>query len=396
MFILKLVKVCSSISVEDTPSKSAKLPYKGLDRTSDQTMEKYDHFAHVRSKRKQKFMEMESSFFDQNPDLLELVHKIDYVDGQSNIVKHYLYKDPDLAEIQSQVKEESHDSYYEEIEIINEYSITSHCENFLEDSGRHFAVSDRKRSFENRYSEASTFSEYSEQDSAYSSSCYPNNQYQDFEPFNTVGYKETKSGSAVSGWFSAAMDAIEQRNLEDDSSYSTYLGVVSSDSEHISTNNPTALQTLNETCQKTPLEGSYTSQGSMAVLRSNLLSQYPLGSQSRFLNEQELPHFNPDRDSPVIPHSIAAEANQASTYNTDMSSYSDGHDFMQYPTVKTTDEKKNVLLDVAKSLILLSNPEPSPNVDYVSTNSTFVKPEDDVQREWESICSEIEKDVQDY
>lgn len=67
-------------------------------------------------------MEMESSFFDQNPDLLELVHKIDYVDGQSNIVKHYLYKDPDLAEIQSQVKEESHDSFYEEIEIINEYS----------------------------------------------------------------------------------------------------------------------------------------------------------------------------------------------------------------------------------------------------------------------------------
>lgn len=147
-------------------------------------------------------MEMESSFFDQNPDLLELVHKIDYVDGQSNIVKHYLYKDPDLAEIQSQVKEKSHDGFYEEIEIINEYSITSHCENFLEDTGRHFAISDRKRAFENRYSEASTFSEYSEQDSAYSSSCYPNNQYQDFdrsENFLSASYpKEWKLSSGVS------------------------------------------------------------------------------------------------------------------------------------------------------------------------------------------------------
>lgn len=396
MYILKLIKFCSPISVEDTPSKSATLPYKGLDHTADQTMEKYDHFAQVRSKRKQKFMEMESSFFDQNPDLLELVHKIDYMDGQSNIVKHYLYKDPDLAEIQSRVKEESHGSYYEEIEIINEYSITSHCENFLKDSGRHFAISDRKRSFENGYSEVSTLSEYSEQDSAYSSSCYPNDHYQDFEPFNTIGYKETKSGSGVSGWFSAAMDAIEQRNLEDDSSYSTYLGVVSSDSEHIPPNNPTTLQTFNETYQKTPSKGSYTSQGSIAVSRSNLLNQYPLDSQSTFLNEQEFPHFNPDMNAPVIPLSIAAKADQASAYSTDVSSYSAGCDFMQNPTVNTTDEKKNVLLDVAKSLILLSNPEPSPNVDYISTNSTFVKPEDDVQREWESICSEIEKDVCDY
>lgn len=107
-------------------------------------------------------MEMESSFFDQNLDFFEFVYKIDYVDGQSNIVKYYFYKDLDFVEIQFQVKEEFYDGFYEEIEIINEYSIISYCENFFEDIGRYFVISDRKRVFENRYSEVSIFSEYLE------------------------------------------------------------------------------------------------------------------------------------------------------------------------------------------------------------------------------------------
>lgn len=107
-------------------------------------------------------MEMESSFFDQNLDFFEFVYKIDYVDGQSNIVKYYFYKDLDFVEIQFQVKEEFYDSFYEEIEIINEYSIISYCENFFEDIGCYFVISDGKRVFENRYSEVSIFSEYLE------------------------------------------------------------------------------------------------------------------------------------------------------------------------------------------------------------------------------------------
>lgn len=62
------------------------------------------------------------------------------------------------------------------------------------------------------------------------------------------------------------------------------------------------------------------------------------------------------------------------------------------------DEKKNMLFDVVKSFIFLFNLELFLNVDYILIigNFIFVKLEDDVQREWEFICLEIEKDVGDY
>lgn len=62
------------------------------------------------------------------------------------------------------------------------------------------------------------------------------------------------------------------------------------------------------------------------------------------------------------------------------------------------DEKKNMLFDVVKSFIFFFNLELFLNVDYILIidNFIFVKLEDDVQREWEFICLEIEKDVRDY
>lgn len=62
------------------------------------------------------------------------------------------------------------------------------------------------------------------------------------------------------------------------------------------------------------------------------------------------------------------------------------------------DEKKNMLFDVVKSFIFFFNLKLFLNVDYILIigNFIFVKLEDDVQREWEFICLEIEKDVGDY
>ncbi|XP_062582462.1 uncharacterized protein LOC134244217 [Saccostrea cucullata] len=411
----KLSRGTSSIrgkALKDGNSKPAICP----SETSNHDLTAYDKTSQSRSRKKVKFMEMENTFFDENADLLELIHKIEYTSGESGIVRHFLYKDPELAEIQSCLKEESNSSTcYEEIEIVKEYSITSHCENFLEDAGHPLAISDSSRSSERRDSEtsiSSESSELSEMNHGWNDSYVSNNVTMEPVMYGKARL-ESNSNSAMSGWFSAAFDVIEQRNLDDDPTYSSYLGLLSNESGMQICSVSSTVDPLNRSTQeytKTYQELScissakdlgFMEKGPIGIFSSHemengnhLQNNHFRAGDFSLTNSNSYTWSKQDRSCLQPPGAVRQEllSNGNSLCPLSPSVYG-GHQTMSWIHPRQT---ANDTLDAAQSLIMLSNPEQgiSPEVDNRSTDNESTNK--DVQMEWESICSEIQRDVQEY
>lgn len=382
-------------------------------KASNKCLTMSDKFLKARSNKKLKFMEMESNFFDKNPDLLELVHKINYVDNEHGIIKHFIYKDPDLAEIQSYQKDEVHSSSscYEEIEIINEYSITNHCENFLENADNDFAFSNSSRSSELRCSSTSISSEFSEENQEWSISHHTTDPCMGIssEPL-TYSHMNCEISPLVSGWVSAALECTEQRNLDDDLTYSTYLGLLSNEAGMELPNNPITLDTLSrspeenppkivESCQELchfPTEAKAPENSIVDQLKEqNLCLSTSYKNTLNFQEKSSLLPFIPNAEEAISYEPKSSMKKDISSLLKLGENVSDTSSNLPW---KSPSQAGNDTLDVAFSLIMLSNSEQDvlPKVDELSNSTGPSRDDRDAQQEYESICLEIQRDVQNY